>query len=355
MIIILPVVLLCWLPYILCTTKLPLHCGASDAVVAKNRGKQPRIAVGFYGISRNLPLVLPSIEKNIFETLQEADILFDVFSSTLSAQSLHNKRSHENGHLNMFDVELLRPCYFTIACQETIQEDRFKLFMKYRNLTKKDVASTKKPAPGWDSPAEAAIKYVTGKSGHHHHHNHFDAWSDDFASVKNLLSAFHSLKSLHNLIVKVSTNHGIEYDAVMALRIDTAQIVRTDVATFLSNNKAVIDEGEKVIALPDFQHWGGFNDRMAFGPPVSMAAYLTRGDWYINNSYPMTGEVFLKAFLHRENISVHWTNMRCLRVRVDGQVAKEDLERDLMNLPESAAAEFNHCIGKDNKIRPYSC
>jgi hypothetical protein len=40
---------------------------------------------------------------------------------------------------------------------------------------------------------------------------------------------------------------------------------------------------------------------------------------------------------------------------VDGRVAEEDYQREQMNLPEDAAVNFHHCIGKDHKIRPYSC
>jgi hypothetical protein len=136
------------LPCLFNGMNLPSHCSATNAVDS-GQMKLPRIAIGFYGMSRNLPLVLPSIERNVFETLREADILFDVYSSTLSAQSLKNKRSNEHGQLNMFDIGLLRPCYFTVASQESIREDQFEIFMKHRNLSKSDVTPVKRRSTVW--------------------------------------------------------------------------------------------------------------------------------------------------------------------------------------------------------------
>ena len=54
-----------------------------------------RIAIAFYGLSRNLKTTLPSIERHVFEVLDNNSIVYDVFWSSLDAAHVTNKRSGE--------------------------------------------------------------------------------------------------------------------------------------------------------------------------------------------------------------------------------------------------------------------
>ena len=54
-----------------------------------------RIAIAFYGLSRNLKSTLPTIERHVFEVLDNNSIVYDVFWSSLDAAHVTNKRSGE--------------------------------------------------------------------------------------------------------------------------------------------------------------------------------------------------------------------------------------------------------------------
>jgi len=281
----------------------------------KKEVKGPRVAIGFYGLSRSVGLTFPSIEKHVFNVLDRQNIAYDVFSHTLSANTIDNQQSEEEGALDKFDVRLLRPCYVSMLYQEEIREKEFNLYLRLRNLTHEEVMR-----------AEEAEKHLPA-----------DLWKDNFASVKNVLCAYHSLQGLHKLIMSVSRHSNIKYDAIMVLRPDTAQLIDTDI---FHNLQEIMSS--RTVFIPDFQHLGGYNDRMAYGSADAMSVYMNRGYEFLHGISPTTGEIMLQNHLKTHNVAVKFSNMRCIRVRLDGDVPLADTLRANMNISNNYP--FEECV-----------
>ena len=292
------------------------HCSGSNTenrCVPERDGiptiKGPRVAIGFYGLSRSMEVTLPSIEKHVFNVLDRQHIAYDVFSHTLSTNTIDNQRSQEHGGLDKFDVRHLRPCYAAIEYQEDIREREFASYLRFRNLTNQDLERSK----------------ATGILLRD------DYWEDHFASVKNVLCAYHSVRGLYKLIVAVSKHINIKYDAIMVLRPDTAQLIDTDIF----HNLQEIMSSRSILFTPSFQLWRGYNDRMAYGSADAMSVYMNRGKEFVHFTKNVNGEEFLMDTLNKYNITVKFTNMRCVRVRIDGEVRGKDSERQYMNISRS--------------------
>jgi len=281
------------------------------------RLRRRKVAIGFYGMSRSLTYTLPSIEKHVFQVLGRGDIPFDVFTDTLSLNDFENARSHEKGYLDKFEASLLRPCYASITSQELLREQLFDIFATARNMSATDKAQA-------------------------HGHKH-DVAKDGFASVKNILCALHSLESLLKLIQTVSRNHRQQYSAVMILRPDTVQLIDTDIITHLENGDL---DDPQTLFIPDFQHWHGVNDRMAYGSPTAMSVYMRRGSPYMHSTETHTDEVLLEHHLNKNNITRKYTNMRCVRVRLQGKAVGIDSKKWNFNLPANYTG-FHQCVNKN--------
>jgi len=74
---------------------------------------------------------------------------------------------HENGEVDPYDVQLIRPCRVSLIDQDSVQQKEFNLFL------------------------HARMSNITTKS-FPHDYNKYDVWGDDFGSVKNLLCSFYA-------------------------------------------------------------------------------------------------------------------------------------------------------------------
>jgi len=84
-------------------------------------------------------------------------------STVRSTRTMEN----ENGDVDTFDVQLIRPCRVSLIDQDSIQHTEFKLFLHSRMIN-----VTTKMLP--------------------HNKFRYDIWSDNYGSVKNLLCAFYT-------------------------------------------------------------------------------------------------------------------------------------------------------------------
>jgi len=130
---------------------------------------QARVAIGFFGVSRNLSSTIGSIERHVFDVLDRNNISYDVFWNTMSVSTVRSTRTmeNENGDVDTFDVQLIRPCRVSLIDQDSIQHTEFKLFLHSRMIN-----VTTKMLP--------------------HNKFRYDIWSDNYGSVKNLLCAFYT-------------------------------------------------------------------------------------------------------------------------------------------------------------------
>jgi hypothetical protein len=280
-----------------------------------------RVAVAFYGLSRSLHTTLPSFEKRVFGVLDRHRIAYDVFWSGMDTSQITNQRSGEiHQPLNSTEFSLIRPCVFNVVSQSIIVPNELKAYTESR--------------------IGLPVKIV-------------DLFRDDLQSIRNLLSAFHAMRTAHSMIVRYSKAQNIAYDAVLVLRPDTAVVNDIDLPQYLpeiveeERQYAIGNSTQQSIWIPDFQHWRGYNDRAAYGSMRVITPYLMRGLVFRDHIGVATspavvnGETFLKLFLEAHNITFRPSTLRVVRVRADGAVAPGDAMQKHMLMDNST---FDHYV-----------
>ena len=277
---------------------IPSPAPLSKRLCAKlnNRRGEPlaRIAIGFYGLSRNLRLTLPSFKKHVFDVFDRHDIAYDVFWSAVTAPILVSNRSNEwHIEVDEYDVRLMRPCIASlIPMYQVLNETEFN------------------------------FSHI---SPHYH-------YRDGFSSVRNIFCSLHTQKILDRTIRSYSAANNLVYDAVVTLRPDTAVVRDIDLASMLVKKKF----SKKHIYLPNFAHFKGVNDRSAYGSPAVMSTYLNRDLAFKislstnTNKWIYNTETFLKNYLKEMNIPVIKSTVRVIRVRADGRVPAYDSNEVVM-------------------------
>jgi hypothetical protein len=256
--------------------------------------KVPRVAVGFFGMSRNVRLTLPSIQRHVFDVLDRHNIMYDVFWSTVTAPMINNARSNEsNIKIDEYDVRLMRPCVSNLM-------------------------------PMYKVLKESVFDY--GQISPFYHYKGTN-------TIRNIFCSLHTQKVLDNSIRAYSRNHAIKYDAVLALRPDVAVVRDIDLAEILVSETF----SDKHIYIPDFAHFLGVNDRSAYGSPRVMSAYFNREKAFkislsTNKVQAIYNtETFLKKYLKNNRIPVRKSKIRLMRVRADGQVPFHDTTTKAMS------------------------
>lgn len=284
-------------------------------------GTKPKhIAIGFFGISRNLTSTLNSIEHHVFNVLDKYNIHYDVFWNTMSANIVKNNRNGdtEYGYVDPFDARLIRPCKITITDQDTIKVNEFSAYLKARNII------------------DQKLPHIKRK---------YDIWEDHYVSIKNMLCALYTQVGLEEMIRTHANLHKFKYDAILVIRPDTAMLRDIDLPKHLEH----MMNNDKSIWLPAFQHWFGYNDRAAFGSVHAMSIYLQRGIEYRNNDLRMTGEELVKYIINKYQLHVYDSDIRIVRVRQDGTVAHRDSLFSMNMTSDSYDVDYMRCI--DNKTR----
>lgn len=248
-----------------------------------------KIAVAIAGVSRGLHYTLRTIERHVFDVLSRNNFQTDVYWSSVSIPDFF-------GHsINEFEMQEIRPCAFSIISQEAVMDFEFERFCRLRRFVcDKGVVR--------EAPDLAASKQKS-----------FRTHSRELMQFKNYLCAFETQSRMARIIKSHSKIHGFEYDAIMMIRPDVAFIRDTDLPSYIE----IVASSPNTIWIPDFQPFGGLNDRAAFGNHKVMLQYLERGDIFMSNaSYGvMIAEQYLKTFLDNLKIEVKPSSMRFLRIR----------------------------------------
>lgn len=299
-----------------------------------------RVGIVFYGLSRSLKYTLPSIQKHVFDVLQQNHIAFDVFWHSLAlSKSLSNPRSGEMGvKIDNHEYIMMNPCVVNITAQDQIMPIEFEKYITSRSITlnkTKAYISANTSVPLEDTNSTTI--------------NQFDLWEDQYGSVKNILSAFFTLNQLKNTIDLYSKSKYIKYDAIVVLRPDTAVITDIDLPAHISYMRKT--QGRH-LWVPDM-HIKGVCDRAAYGTPEAMGLYLNRGNafrdgfdatyqnllkqypkqrkHFVNDTFAKcNGEIFLQSYAKLNNITIHNSKSRVMRVRTDGSIPVNDLRFQYM-------------------------
>ena len=94
-------------------------------------------------------------------------------------------------------------------------------------------------------------------------------------------------------------------------------------------NRSLCDDE---VVVPDFQHWGGVNDRFAYGRPRAMSFYGRRvryiSTYFRRHKHSLHAECFLQRFLGDHQLRVREARIRFGRVRANGGVHAPDVCND---------------------------
>lgn len=314
-----------------------LGCFAIDNPRCSELSTTRQIAVGFYGLSRSLKTTLSSFEKHLFAVLDRAGVAYDVYWSCLDSGKIRNVRSGVNDvKLDTTEFVLMRPCLLSVVSQSVIVQAELKQYLQARVGVPNNVT---------------------------------DIFGDGLSSVRNLLGAFQTTRTLNSMIDTHSKLNNITYDAVVVLRPDTAVVSDIDIVPYLPE---IVQEDRKwrvagpnyaqPLWIPDFQHYDGYNDRCAFGSMGAISRYLARGlpfrdfsddvkPFFLSGSY-LNGERYLAYYMDMHNLVFRPSALRMVRVRADSSIAPADTMVSKMNMSNATFASFvaNCFVGQRHKI-----
>lgn len=192
-----------------------------------------------------MSLTIGPFRRHVLDVLRRHGVEFDVFWSTMVTASFSNARTNERAvQIDPDDYQLVNPCRYSLHNQDTLKEQLFEAYRK---------------------------------------HTAHDAWRDGFVCLKNVLCSYYSQAKLSDMIRAHAQTHGIRYDAILALRPDTAVMSDIDLPIYLPQMRA--SPGAKELWIPDFHSYLGYNDRAAFGSADAVHTYLQRGAFYMNASF----------------------------------------------------------------------
>lgn len=234
-----------------------------------------KIAIGFFGLPRCSQLAMPSIEEKFIRPLQEVGEV-RLFHHLYLQKMVLNLRSGEDAALSA---------------------DNY----------------------GWFTQSSGVLEPPDGvaqRVGFDEVKPFGDFWGDGTTSLMNLML------QLHSLSVVTAQISLIDADVVIFLRPDLVYHDKVDVRFV----EYLIKE-PRACLVPNWQCWGGYNDRFAlcgkdvfraYGNRLSLA--LTFCETYRS---PLHAEQLLRFALRQQSAKVRFINLRASRVRVGGELKEE--------------------------------
>ena len=245
----------------------------------------PTIAVCYFGITRSLEHTIDSIRANV---IAPAAALGEVrvFTHVFDQNRLDNPRSGELGAMRVEEHKLLDSDWLSVEQPDECLAAR-----------------------GFTELAHGG-----------------DFWHDGGKSLRNLVHQLHSL----DVVTR----------AALAWQPDVVVYCRPDLRYLDSLEpwlKHSVATPAPTVWVPNWQHWGGFNDRFAICSSAAAAAYGSRIDFaldYVKTTRrPLHGERLLAWVLKREGIAVKTMTARAVRVRIGGREVRERFLPGWTDLP----------------------
>lgn len=234
-----------------------------------------KIAVAFFGIPRNSPICFPSIEQNVLAQLPAGSEV-KCFYHLYKVDEVQNSRSGERGEL---------------------AADNYQPFESMTGA----LTSTEGVLERWD------FERVKAQG---------DTWADDYASLRNLI---YQLNSLHTVTSEIES---FDPDFVVFVRPDN--FFHTALPGYLFNHA---EARRHNVYIPDWQWWGGLNDRFAVCGRDTYVAYGKRieriFDFCKATGRKLHSERLLKYALLEAGAKVCTLPIQASRVRITGAFAEE--------------------------------
>ncbi len=234
-----------------------------------------KIAVAFFGIPRNSPICFPSIEQNVLAQLPAGSEV-ECFYHLYKVDEVQNSRSGEKGEL---------------------AADNYQPFESMTGA----LTSTEGVLERWD------FEQVKAQG---------DTWADGYASLRNLI---YQLNSLHTVTTEIES---FNPDFVVFVRPDN--FFHTPLPGYLFNHA---EARRHNVYIPDWQWWGGLNDRFAVCGRDTYIAYGKRieriFDFCKATGRKLHSERLLKYALLEAGAKVCTLPIQASRVRITGAFAEE--------------------------------
>ncbi|WP_336353986.1 hypothetical protein [Pseudomonas atacamensis] len=234
-----------------------------------------KIAVAFFGIPRNSPICFPSIEQNVLAQLPGGSEV-QCFYHLYKVGEVQNSRSGEKGEL---------------------AADNYQPFESMSGA----LTSTEGVLERWDFERVKALG---------------DTWADDYASLRNLI---YQLNSLHTVTTEIES---FNPDFVVFVRPDN--FFHTALPGYVFNHA---EARRHNVYIPDWQWWGGLNDRFAVCGRDTYVAYGKRieriFDFCKATGRKLHSERLLKYALLEAGARVCTLPTQASRVRITGAFAEE--------------------------------
>jgi len=239
--------------------------------------KNLKVAVGFFGISRCGSKTFPTIQKYIFNALDEHNIDYDIFLHTYNISTINVPRNNEiNIKVDPNEWKLLNPTKYIIEDQDKIDE-QYDFYNGYKSafIHREDLKQT--------------------------HYNCF--------------RQLHSLNQLTNLCIDD------DYDLYAFFRPD-----------LLYCNQIPIDFIQKkftnnTLFIPNFHRTPAYskslNDRFAIGGKFPMSKYGRRLSDAKDKG--LAAESLVHYISRKYNLNVEFINMLGKRCRADGSICSTDI------------------------------
>ena len=243
-----------------------------------------RCLIGFFGLSRSLPLTISSIKEHILNPLEE---VYDCVRCAHFNQpeSIYSPRSGE---------------YNVPSSRQGIED------------LKLDIC--------WIEPQreESILAPLLDATGG------VDAVGDGMGtSMTNLLYQLYSLQQLWRICQLLRTE---QFDMFVLLRPDLKYLDRLPVKQVTT---AIGSAGIDLIT-PSWHRWGGLNDRFAFCSAQGAAVYTDRLRLvrrFVREKGFLHPEALLAFAAELGGVSQDFTAMRAARVRANGREQQEDFSR----------------------------
>ncbi|MFW9083799.1 hypothetical protein ACOI7N_04475 [Pseudomonas sp. P2758] len=233
------------------------------------------IAVAFFGIPRNSQICFPSIQEKVLASLP-ADSNVKCFYHLYKIDQIQNTRSDERGELSADNYQVFESMTGTLTSTDGVLER-------------------------WD------FEQVKAQG---------DTWADDYASLRNLI---YQLNSLHAVTTMMES---FNPDFVVFVRPDN--FFHTALPAYVFKQP----EARRLNAyIPDWQWWGGLNDRFAICGRDTYVAYGKRVEKIFEfckaTGRKLHSERLLKYALQQADAKVCTMATQASRVRITGAFAEE--------------------------------
>jgi hypothetical protein len=243
-----------------------------------------RVALCFWGLCRSTHIVLNSIQRNIFSTLTDLGIEYDVYLHTfILTGSYTNERANEHYiSLRNTNFNLLHPFVVKVENQDDVD-------------IQLQLPTYRTQGNPWKDP------------------DHPTSWT----TFDNHIRSLYSLREVYLSL----ESSGRTYDAIVFLRPDVRYLESLYQEMFCSLTP-------KDILLPNFHMIDGVNDRFAICHPETAWVYGKRFEYALEYSkrFPLHSETFLKWVIEKNALHVSHIPFVFQRVRATGETAPADTE-----------------------------